>query len=236
MRGCKRRSNQIARHRRRATSLKDVRYAPFWQKGEHMNLIIQRLIRPRESTRLLFNQKQFSDVHSLFISFLGLCTFVLIPRLFDPSNPRPLADMTEILTTILFPAIILTVVLYALYAGILFLISRMASTGMSYREARLMAGGSFWIPMIPFAPFAFISILLTGGDHFSFTILRIMPLPIVSLLLFALLLWGLIIQIITISEHQATSLIRSSAIALFSSIALIIVTLGPIVIAYSIFS
>jgi len=28
MRGCKRRSNQIARHRRRATSLKDVRYAP----------------------------------------------------------------------------------------------------------------------------------------------------------------------------------------------------------------
>ena len=29
MRGCKRRSNQIARHKRRATSLKDVRYAKW---------------------------------------------------------------------------------------------------------------------------------------------------------------------------------------------------------------
>ena len=37
MRGCKRRSNQIARHKRRATSLKDVRYAKCrnWNNLHH---------------------------------------------------------------------------------------------------------------------------------------------------------------------------------------------------------
>ena len=36
MRGCKRRSNQIARHKRRATSLKDVRYAQCPKSGHFL--------------------------------------------------------------------------------------------------------------------------------------------------------------------------------------------------------
>ena len=40
MRGCKRRSNQIARHKRRATSLKDVRYAQCVASGDYKMKIL----------------------------------------------------------------------------------------------------------------------------------------------------------------------------------------------------
>ena len=46
MRGCKRRSNQIARHRRRATSLKDKRYAKLAgsaPKNQRVGLVTIRL-------------------------------------------------------------------------------------------------------------------------------------------------------------------------------------------------
>ena len=41
MRGCNRRSNQIARHRRRATSLKDVRYAQCRAAGNRIGFSVE---------------------------------------------------------------------------------------------------------------------------------------------------------------------------------------------------
>ena len=199
-----------------------------------MNFIFERAIRPRQSTHLLFQERKFSDIHGLFLTFLGLSTFAILPRLMDPGNPRSLEDGTEILTTILFPAVIFSIFSYSVYGGLLFLGSKIASAKLTFRQARLIAGGSFWIPMIPLAPLAFVGVLLTGGDPLRNEITSVLGLP-VSLILFGLMIWGLIIQILTFSESTGKSLLRSSLIVVLSSAALLLVTIGPVILAFTIF-
>ena len=199
-----------------------------------MNLIVERAIHPRESTPLLFQPKKFSDLHGLLFTFLGLFSFGAIPRLLNSSNQRPLVDNSEVLTTIIFPTVFLSFLLYFLYAGLLFLSSKIFSGKISYKDARYLAGGSFWIPLVPLAPFALIGLLLTGGEPIRPAIANAIGLP-GGLILISLLFWGLIIHIQSVSQHTGRSITRSSVIVLIAGITLLVVTVGPFISAFLIF-
>tara|TARA_B100001939_G_scaffold147480_1_gene127758 strand:- start:1036 stop:1476 length:441 start_codon:yes stop_codon:yes gene_type:complete len=145
-----------------------------------------------------------------------------------------LVDNSEVLTTIIFPTVILSILLYFLFAAILFLCSKAFSSKLSYKEARYLGGGSFWIPLVPLAPFAFLGLLLTGGEPIKSEIANAIGLP-GGLILISLLLWGLIIQIQSLSQHTGRSIMRSSAIVLIAGSTLLLLTVGPFLFAFLFF-
>jgi len=108
MRGCKRRSNQIARHRRRATSLKDVRYAPLvsiWNTQGSFFLSFMKKAKSNKDVDYVQEIAQIciSVIPKTSAEFLLFCTFqsgVVGPSLFY----RKRKFFTDILVYASFPS------------------------------------------------------------------------------------------------------------------------------------
>ena len=122
--------------------------------------------------------------------------------------------------------------IYLLFSGILFLCARILRRTPSYRDCRYIAGSSFWLPMAALAPIAIVAILLTGGDHVRADLIPYL-LPVVFAIVFILPIWGLAVQILTVSEALQASVLRAAGIVLLSVAAFLALSLGPLFLAFT---
>ena len=197
-----------------------------------MEFVWKRLFKPRESTASLFREKGFNDLYGLLITFLGLLAFGLFPRLVDTQRRVESNVSTVVLFEVIVPVAILSFLIYLLFSGILFLCARILRRTPSYRDCRYIAGSSFWLPMAALAPVAIVAILLTGGDHVRADLIPYL-LPLVFAIVFILPIWGLAVQILTVSEALQASVLRAAGIVLLSVAAFLALSLGPLFLAFT---
>ena len=202
--------------------------------GDEMEFVWKRLFKPRESTASLFREKGFNDLYGLLITFLGLLAFGLFPRLVDTQRRVESNVSTVVLFEVIVPVAILSFLIYLLFSGILFLCARILRRTPSYRDCRYIAGSSFWLPMAALAPIAIVAILLTGGDHVRADLIPYL-LPLVFAIVFILPIWGLAVQILTVSKALQASILRAAGIVLLSAAAFLALSLGPLFLVFNLF-
>lgn len=197
------------------------------QEIRMIQFFINRLIHPHGSAPDLLQEGKGRELFSFLMVFVGLVAAVTLNRLLTESAfERPRLDWMSGLMDLL-AALILAGIAYLLYSFLLFVLARAFRISLNYRQARLLSGGSFPVPMVPISVISLPLYIWFSGQNIAYGLPDFFP-PLAGLLVWGLILWGIVILIVSLRSATGASIPRVILSVMSSTVAMAGVFLGAL--------